>query len=237
MIELNANWITEGLIDFEYKKYLLLGYLKEIQTEFNQTKLYPGFSDLVNHYRLIQKYTKQKEEIRRLFPRQLNNSSQSGMLQYEPKFLDDEILNEITKIVDYSLPLFELRLSEGKEIYDWIENQLILQPVGLLALDEFEGYLLLNNGGERKTTVFSYNLSIFENADEKYRGLKVNYVNSFSTGIHTTYENIKINLVKKQDSMKAPSVFLIESGLKLPFNETFLPIAKRMLVKYLSEKT
>jgi hypothetical protein len=30
MNKLSENWISEGWIDFEYKKYLLLAYLKNV---------------------------------------------------------------------------------------------------------------------------------------------------------------------------------------------------------------
>lgn len=33
MKTLNHNWLTEGLIDFEYKKYILLSYLQEVNTK------------------------------------------------------------------------------------------------------------------------------------------------------------------------------------------------------------
>jgi hypothetical protein len=29
---LSENWLTEGLIDFEYKKYVLLGYLQKVKS-------------------------------------------------------------------------------------------------------------------------------------------------------------------------------------------------------------
>jgi hypothetical protein len=34
MATLHDNWLTEGLLDFEYKKYVLLNYLKHIDQQF-----------------------------------------------------------------------------------------------------------------------------------------------------------------------------------------------------------
>ena len=51
MENLKDNWLTEGLIDFEYKKYQLLGYLQKVKDSFNRVELYPFLSDLVFHYR------------------------------------------------------------------------------------------------------------------------------------------------------------------------------------------
>jgi hypothetical protein len=41
MEKLKENWLTEGLIDFEYKKYVLLAYLKSVKESFSRVELYP----------------------------------------------------------------------------------------------------------------------------------------------------------------------------------------------------
>lgn len=48
---LSENWLTENLIDFEYKKYVLLGYLQKVKEHFNEQKLYPDFAELIAHYK------------------------------------------------------------------------------------------------------------------------------------------------------------------------------------------
>jgi hypothetical protein len=50
MKKLEEDWLTKGLIDFEYKKYILLDYLQHIKEQFKERRLYPFLSDLVFHY-------------------------------------------------------------------------------------------------------------------------------------------------------------------------------------------
>ena len=50
MEQLKVDWLTDGLIDFEYKKYVLLAYLKNVRANFDDKKLYPFMSDMVFHY-------------------------------------------------------------------------------------------------------------------------------------------------------------------------------------------
>ena len=50
MKALSQNWVVENLIDFEYKKYELLGYLQGVKQEFKDEKLYPALSELISHY-------------------------------------------------------------------------------------------------------------------------------------------------------------------------------------------
>jgi hypothetical protein len=69
MKTLSANWITENLVDFEYKKYVLLGYLQQVKEHFKDKKLYPDLSDVISHYKnllaLKNNTTSFKENIRK----------------------------------------------------------------------------------------------------------------------------------------------------------------------------
>ena len=49
MKKLNKNWITEKHIDLEYKRYLLLAYLNEVNNNFDQNILYPHYAELKEH--------------------------------------------------------------------------------------------------------------------------------------------------------------------------------------------
>ena len=50
MKNLSENWITEGWVDFEYKKYVLLAYLQHVESQVKEGKLYPPLGELVQHY-------------------------------------------------------------------------------------------------------------------------------------------------------------------------------------------
>jgi hypothetical protein len=51
-----------------------------------------------------------------------------------------------------------------------------------------------------------------------------------------TYESIKTELIRHRNTLPNPAVYAIESGLTYPIEETLLPIAKRSLVRYITEK-
>ena len=63
MDQLKENWLTEGLVDFEYKKYLLLAYLKKVKESFTRMELYPFLSDLVFHHRNLMAIKENKAMI------------------------------------------------------------------------------------------------------------------------------------------------------------------------------
>jgi len=74
MKKLQINWLTNGLIDFEYKKYMLLAYLKGVQEEFESKKLYPVFSDLIMHYQNLMQVKAHKKLVYEQFPQRISRA-------------------------------------------------------------------------------------------------------------------------------------------------------------------
>jgi len=231
---LSDNWITTNHIDFEYKKYILLAYLQHVNECFEETKLYPALSELVKHYRNLVALRDQKNSLYNSFPEKLNSADlQNFKLVYEKLCTDDRLMTELESIINFSIPQFEQRLAEGKKIYDFIESKINIFPIGIVPLHTDAGYLLLRNGDQNKTVVFEYQITIFDQPNERYRAIGVQYVNSFEKTLCNTYENIKGDLLRYNKNLPNPATYVIESELTLPFEDTLLPLAKRSLVKYL----
>ena len=236
MQKLPENWLTEGLIDFEYKKYMLLGYLKSVEQQFTSNKLYPNLSELIFHYTSLMKFRDNKKAAEEAFPKRLEQIDlENFVLSYRQIINDDALMGEIEKILDFSIPAIQRHLDEGKEIYEWIEGQLQLRPVGIQSLKTDEGYLFIRNGEERQTKVYRYSLTIFESASEKYRGIATHYISTYTTSISQTYEAIKLKILNNKKLLFLPSVYVVESDYRLPYGETLLPIAKRAFVRFLAQ--
>lgn len=233
MATLSKNWITEKHIDFEYKKYILLAYLNEVSNEFESNKLYPSLAELIEHYKQLAAIRDNKKNLANAFPQRISKFDfERFKISYEKIIEDDDLMNEIEDIVNYSIPQFEKYLSEGKKIYDFIEEQLYIYPVGLIPLYPNEGYVFLRDNIS-DTKVYEYHITLFEQPDVKYRGISTSYVGSYKRSITNTLESIKSDLLRNYKKLPNPATYAIETELSLPHEETFLPIAKRMLVKHI----
>jgi hypothetical protein len=238
MTQLNANWLTDGLLDFEYKKYLVLAYLQSAKVEFDEYKLYPFFADLIFHYQNLSQVKERKKLIYEQFPKQMSKADFEKLeISYQKIVEDDDAMREIEEIVSFAMPRFKKMMSNGKEIYEWIESKIEITPVGLLPMYASEGYLLLNEYMVSETKIYQYQITVFENIHEKFKGIHVQYVESIKKGLGQTYENIKILLTKKYDQLPNPATFMVISHIACPLHASLLPIAKRSLVKYVSGLT
>jgi hypothetical protein len=233
MINLEDNWFADGVIDFEYKKYMLLAYLQMVDKYFLSNRLYPYLGELVQHYNNLNNFIQNKNAAAKAFPKNITKLDlENFVVKYEQSIKDDRLMDEVMKILDFSIPAIKKHLEEGREIYEWIENQIYLHQLGIVPLQVQYGYLLIRNGNEPESRVYSYNLTIFQSADENYRGISTRYVTSITSN---SWHNVQANIMNQEKLIVPPPVYAIESELYFPLSETLLPIAKRVLVRHLAK--
>lgn len=235
MKQLSETWFADGYIDFELKKYTLLAYLQEVNRYFNQNKLYPQLSDVIFHYNNLLSFKQNKKFLQDHFPKRLSGIQMEKLqLLYQQMIEDDEMMQELETIIQYAEATIKPTLKNGAEIYELIEDSLVIAPVGLITLENNEGYFFLAGGKTRQTRVYEYRLSIFEKHDEKYRSIRTQFVADWQRSFVNTYESIKASLIKERNHLPNPAVFSIETALQYPVEESLLPIAKRSLVRFIS---
>jgi hypothetical protein len=235
MKSLSETWFAEGYIDFELKKYTLLAYLQQVNKYFNENKLYPQLADIIFHYNNLVAFRENKKFLQEHFPKKLTGLQMEKLqVLYEQIVEDNELMKELEEIINYSTSTIKRSIRNGTEIYEFIEHNLTITPIGLVPLDTNEGYFFLSSG-KKNTRVYYYRLSFFEKHDEKYRSIKTSYIDNQRRTLGNSYENIKAGLIRNHGQLPNPAVYSVEIDLNFPLNETLLPIAKRSLVKYISQ--
>lgn len=235
MGNLKHDWLTEGMIDYEYKKYVLLAYLQDIKKRFNLTELYPFLSDLVFHYRNLQRIKDSKQLIYESFPKTITKADFKKLeFTYHKIIQDDDMMKELEDIIAFALPQMEKTINEGKELYEFVEENLEIGPVGVTPIYAREGYMLVNQDAARDVSIFRYQLSVFENSEENYRGISTSYVQDDFRDFSRSFEQIKLDLVRKFKELPNPATYLVVSKLSFPLPQTILPVAKRLLVRLIS---
>jgi hypothetical protein len=148
---------------------------------------------------------------------------------------DDAVMNELESIIEFALPQIRESLQEGSVIYEYVESNVAISPIGVTPLYANEGYLFVTQPPEKETSVYRYQVSIFEDSKEPLRSLNTQFVESVNKNTLNTYERIKLDLIKRYKDLPNPAAFLVLSKLKIPFTETLMPVAKRLFVKHISQ--
>ncbi len=232
---LSETWFMEGYIDFELQRYRLLAYIQDVKKHFGQTKLYPQLADIVAHYNNLISFRTNKQLMQDNFPRKMDKvDTQKLEIVYERILSDNELMQELEEITAFAVAEMKGTIDEGASIYEFIERQLLVEPVGILPLYKNEGYVLLRYGGYSDVRVYSYTVTIFEHKDARYKGIKMGYMDSRTKNLANTYEQIKLDIIRDIRTLPNPAVYLVEFPMAVPFQETLLPVAKRVLVKHIA---
>ena len=236
MEKLSKDWITQGLIDFEYKKYLLMAYLQTVKSSFGKVELYPFLADLVFHYRNLHALKENKALLKDSFPKELSIEELKRLeLSYREMIEDDSVMSELESIINFALPQIKDSLQEGSIIYEYVESQCEISPVGVTPLYAKEGYLFVTEPPEKETNIYRYQMSIFEGTQEQLRSLNTQFIERVEKNTLNTYERLKLDLIRKFKDLPNPAAYLILARMKFPFVETLMPVAKRLFVKHISQ--
>jgi len=236
MKSLGINWFIEGYIDFEHKKYVLLDYLQEINRHFDRSHLYPNLTDLVFHYNNLRSFKENKATLQQAFPQRLTQADIAAVkLTYQKIVQDDGSMQEIEQIIAYAISKMDPAIKTGQEIYEFVERNLNIEPIGIMPLTPNYGYFSLRNGNEKGNWVYEYQMTIFEGKDDQYRSINTRFVAQYEQNMVTTPESIKSDLIYRYKHLPNPAVYHLESGITFPLEQTLLPVAKKCLAKYLSK--
>ncbi|MCR9014753.1 hypothetical protein [Aquiflexum gelatinilyticum] len=232
MKNLSENWITEGWIDFEYKKYLLLAYLQHVGGQFKEVKLYPPLADLIQHYSRLKSFEQNRDQIKSAFPKMLQGPDTKELrFTYKPLVIDDEMMKKLEEIVAFSLPQLKNHIEDGKNIYDFLEREMKIEPIGISPLYQKEGYVFLSFDKSKEVFVYRYKVNLFQNSIDTFKGIMMQLIQKVRRSILNTYEQIKLDLIKTNRELPNPATYSICCTQQIPMEESFVPISKRLLLK------
>ncbi|MBL7963842.1 MAG: hypothetical protein JNM31_08350 [Flavobacteriales bacterium] len=228
---LDKDWIIAPALDLELKQYLVLAYLQLVKARFGEQKLYPHLEDLRSHLEHLEELRRQKEELDAALPRKLvgldlrNNRLERAPLEDAswPALIDE--------VIAFALPGLQRALREGQDLKGEIAEHIRFEPVGVLPLDPRVGYLLLREG--REARAYAYSVTLFRSAQDelRYHSVHTRYVTSYTVGLACHYGTIKSDLVRRNSGLPNPATFVFETDLTIPRVETFLPLAKQLMIE------
>ena len=234
MTHLSDEWLTEGLLDAEYKRYKLLAYLKGVEADFAAFKVYPALADLGRHYDNLYAFRRQQDAIRSAFPKEITGADlETGHLTYRPTVPEPEGLAQLEQVIDFALPALNRQVENGKQLFNAVEADLSICPLGLLPLQREAGYAFVHTCRRHEVDVYAYRLTWTGTPTAPARQLEWRFVEQAEHSLVNTFEQIKYRLIASHKG-PMPAAYLIEAATPYPNYETLLPVAKRKLVRMLA---
>lgn len=231
---LPPDWLTGGVLDAEYKQYILLAWLKQWEREFRDVKIYPGLGRLTETHRELSTFQVEQREWDKALRGPLQSLDfASRRLIYKHFNAHPELQQYLDDLLAFALPQIEKSIATGKNLYEIVEEHLELEPIGVQPLYRDEGYLLIYDEDLGEVNNYRYAKSKLILNGEHHVQLSLSPVEQVKKTWTETFEQMKIRLARQFPEWPNPAVFLARVSYSFPLQQTTLPVAKRRLVRYL----
>jgi len=232
--QLPNDWLTSGVLDAEYKHYILLAWLKKWEREFRDVKIYPGLGRLTEAYHDLVTFQKEQKQWLKALQGPLQGLDfASRRLIYKHFNAHPELQKYLDEVLAFSLPQIEKSIATGKSIYEVVEDHLELEPIGVQPLYRDEGYLFVYDEDKREVNNYRYAKSPIIFNGERHVQLSLKPIEQLQKSWTETFEQMKVRLARQFPDWPNPAVFLARVSYSFPLQQTTLPVAKRRLVRLL----
>ena len=91
----------------------------------------PQLADVIFHYNNIVAFRENKKYLQEHFPKKLYRLQMEKLqILYEQMIADNELMQELEDIIHYSAGKMKKTISNGTEIYEFVEEKINIAPVG-----------------------------------------------------------------------------------------------------------
>lgn len=224
--------------DFEQAQYRVLAGLKHTRRAFSQNVIYPHLREMIELHNTLNTIDQRLEDVENAMPGEVRAIDLGAKtIVYEKPGMGPEELEDLRELVRWALPHVQSTIEEGRAVFEFVDENLHLEEVGIVPSYLQEGYLILPVRERKQMHVLRYSLSIFSKAGERYRSLRTSQVKSMPQGaVYPSPQAVKLDLVAEHKELPNPATYFFATKLDFPFEATMLPVAKRKLMRYLSEE-
>lgn len=232
---LSLGTFIRAVHDTERTRFEVLSGLKAIRTNFHHNKIYPDLSTLVELFEGLQSISESADNLRAKAHRSVKDVNlEERKVIYNETPISDNDFEQIRDLIAWALPLIQDAIEEGKTMFEFVDENLSLEVVGILPSYLEEGYFFVPDNTLSVLHLLKFEVSIFAGANEKYRSLKTSIVKTLrQSPIMQPIQSIKLDLVREFPALPNPATYSFDTDLEFPFQETILPVAKRRLLRHL----
>lgn len=232
MHKLCLDTFLSGSKDFETRQYHVLEGLKQHYGEFSHNKLYPSLAELIYLHTALVNIMNNMSDLGGQMPHELQDVDlEEGKLVYKQSSMSDDDLMRAADLISWALPEIKQTIEEGISIFNFVEEHLHIEQVGIMPMYRDEGYWFVPEHRTALLHLLRYELSLFSSANERFRTLKTTSIGEIEQReVSQSPESIKLRLIEQFHDLPNPATYICETDLDFPYTETILPVAKRKLM-------
>lgn len=149
MHKLDNNWLTSDPIDFEYKKYLLLAYDQLSNSYFDQKKIYPTLTDIIDKIKIVNEFLSNTKRM---------EDSKTTIVGFDVKnaqtltqsMVDDKSLDEIKAIAQFSKEILVELYMKFSSLLEEVNNNIVISGCKVEIFNPYTGFIILKYHNKEK---------------------------------------------------------------------------------------
>lgn len=213
-----------SVTDLEQSRYYLLGKMKISQQNFNETKVFPEFQDLITLYETITNILANRYDI---FLKEYTDKLNPEKDKEKQLQINDEIEMQF-KLMEWALPFLQELLEQGRNIYDFVDQNINIESIGLKSEYNQEGYMIIPDNKLKVFRIIRYNKTL-------HQMLKTREVDNYAWNVIIIPREHLKNYLLSNDILNQ-IIYLLDTELSFPYKETISPIARRKFLKFLERE-
>ena len=232
MTNIDVKKLTSCNSDWEMNQYTLLSRVKEWESHFRKNRLYPYINDSIElHYNLadiLQENLESKWWLEREVGQRVDDER---IIVYEKAQQVSEQLNHLLSFVEWALRLNRPIMEEGLILKEFIEDNLIINPISSEPNFRGKGYFSLTDNKKMVFNIYLYDFKWGWENDEPKHKLNIKRLRSIPlTIVDSNEEEIMTEFIKCSQPLYKPMAYIIKNELDFPYEETIYPVAEEKLL-------
>lgn len=232
MAQLTLETFLSAGPDAETNQYRILTGLRRCREEFFHNRIYPALGELIALFSTLRSLLDKRFALDQKLPQEITGvdleKKKLHLRQINPERLE---IKRILDLIEWAIPRLQATIEEGTKIYDFVDENIAIEEVGILPMYREEGYYFVPEHQSSLLHLLKYETSLYTSGNERFRTLKTNVLSSLpQSSVQEPPESIKLRLMREHRDLPNPATFVCETYLDFPFSETILPIAKRKLM-------
>lgn len=238
MTPLSLELFAGAAYDVERTQYQVLAGLQRARSAFSSNYIYPHLGRLVKLHKALNTVLERSEAFRSPKTGEMAGVNlDDETIIYEWPDLDRDQMEDVKELIRWALPHVRDAIEEGRAVYEFVEDSLQVEEVGIVPSYVQEGYLMVPDREKDVLHVMRYSLSIFTDADERYRSLRTVHCKSVpQQGVDVPPSALKLELMEENRDLPNPATYFFDAEVAFPYERTMLPVVKRRLMRHLHEQ-
>jgi hypothetical protein len=218
--------------DWETNQYTLLSRIKEWELLLQKNKLYPSLDESFRLNHNLEEILRENLECKWWFDSEIKARKLNERITVYEKAQQIGIqLDKLIEFVVWAIKLNKKVFDEGLIIKEFLEENMSIRQLTDEENYLGKGYFALPDNSKQMLNIYLYELSWNWTNNDLIHNLNTKLVKSIPFElIELSIEDVMADFVNNSQKMFDPVVFVFETDLDFPYEETILPSAEEILL-------